>query len=698
MKRMSVLLIALLMLNLVACGSPKAQEFQSDAGGCNTNTNANTNANANASFGEWWEYDGTTLARGFGDYYSFSDDTFYYAELVADGYNFVKLNVQEQSTTSYLWNPALQFADDSIVDVTAVDYSKNSIWIAVGVSDDEGNMDSSLYQFDWSGKILTSMELDPDVIGNNVDSSVGVNNIMIIDEDDIMFSMGTQCFLIDDSGVQKISSEYWIEDLLVDESGKIYAITADETQAICPISLNSMEVEAAVFQSDTFGGKYCNSGAYGITHIYSDKICIINTLDDSAEENVLVDYSENSITSSSIAAAWVLDDNTILVVSSDMISGSLELSKLIRTSENPTGGKTVLYIGDCTQGELSLFAQNAISEFNKTNSDYVIQVQEYSDATSLDLAIISGEGPDIICLGGLDENKLVAKGLLVDLYTGLQAYGITNADLVEAYRNCYEVDGRLYSIATEFQYVTMAFRDSSLADCNNWSLSELARYSEEVGDDTAVFGGFSRDTFLPFYLSCTLDQFVNWNEKSCNFDSNSFVTLLELCDSLGDAIADGADTSGESYGYTFSQMRFSDFFSALDGYEYLFPTILEGGLLTTNANSTFGINASANNIDAAFEFIALLLDENTQDYVYDGFPVLSSKFEECYTTAITEGAYAPTTVYEGINRATTHVREDENILAIVQEESEAFYSGDKSAEEVVKLIQSRIGIYIAEQS
>lgn len=65
---------------------------------------------------------------------------------------------------------------------------------------------------------------------------------------------------------------------------------------------------------------------------------------------------------------------------------------------------------------------------------------------------------------------------------------------------------------------------------------------------------------------------------------------------------------------------------------------------------------------------------------------------------MTEGAYAPTVVYEGIHRATTHVQENEDILAIVQEESEAFYSGDKSAEDVAKLIQSRVVIYIAEQS
>lgn len=690
MKHKSILLIVLLLLNLVSCGSTGTQDFKIETDGSGTT--------ANVSPGEWWEYDRNTLAKGFCDFYSYVDDTFYYAELVNDGYNFVKLNVQERSTTSYLWNPASQFSDDLLVDVTAVDYSKNSIWVAVGVFDEEGNMDSSLYQLDWSGNILTSIELSSDVIGNNVDSSVGVSNILMVDEDNIVFSMGMQCFLMGSSSIQTISSGYWIEDLFVDENDKVYAITADETQSICPISLNSLEFEATVFQTNAFGGKYCNGGTNGISHVYSDKICIIDTLDGSWEESPLVDFTASSITSSSIAAAWILDDNTILVVSSDMISGSLELNKLIRTSEEPTSGRTVLYIGDCTQGELSLFAQNAISEFNRTNPDYIIQVQEYSDATSLDLAIISGVGPDIICLGGLDENKLVAKGMLVDLYAGLQAYGISNADLVEAYRNCYETDGKLYSVATEFQYVTMAFCDSNLADCNNWSLSELVLYSEEVDDNTAVFGGFNRDTFMPFYLSCTMDQFVNWGERSCDFDSDSFVALLELCGSLGDTIADGASESGEIYGYTFSRIRFSDFYSVSDSYTYAFPTISEGGLLTTNANSTFGINASSNNIDAAFEFIALLLNENTQAYVYDGFPILNSEFEERYTTAMTEGAYSPAVVYEGIHRATNHIREDENILAIIQEESGAFYSGDKSAEEVAKLIQSRIDIYIAEQS
>jgi ABC-type glycerol-3-phosphate transport system substrate-binding protein len=689
MKRISILLAVLLLLNLAACGeTPDAQSSGKES--VNSDILASTQA-------EWWTYDETTLASGFNDYYAYSDDLFYYITAAGDQRNFVKMNVQDQSTVSFSWDVRSRYPNALLSEICAADFSEDNIWVAVEVLDEDETMTSTIYQLNWSGAVLSTLELSADMLGNPDASDVTVSNLLMLDENRIIFSVGTQCFLMDEANIQEISNGYWIEDLLMDGTGEIYAVLADETQSICPIDLNAMEVKAPVFQCDAFGGRYCGSADRGIAHIYSDKICRISTLDGSGEESTLVDFSQNAITSSSIAAAWILDEDTVLVVSSDMISGLLELNKLIRTSEDPSSGKTVLYLGDCTQGELSLFAQNAISAFNKTSSDYMIQVQEYADATSLDLAMVSGEGPDIICLGGLDENKLIANGLLLDLYSGLQANGIEKTDLVEAYRNCYEVDGKLYSIATEFQYMTMAFCDSSLADCSSWSLSQLERYSEEISDDMTVFGGFNRDTFLSFYLSCRLDQFVDWDNTQCSFDRESFLELLKLCKSLGDTVSDGVSASGEIYEHIFSQMRFADFYSVQEAYTYAFPTIAAGGLLTTNENSTFGINATSTNADAAFQFLALLLDENTQNYVYDGFPVLSSAFEEQYHTALENGALSPELVYAGICQATDHVQTDEAILAIVQEEAEAFFHGDKSAEAVADLVQSRVEIYIAEQ-
>jgi hypothetical protein len=41
---------------------------------------------------------------------------------------------------------------------------------------------------------------------------------------------------------------------------------------------------------------------------------------------------------------------------------------------------------------------------------------------------------------------------------------------------------------------------------------------------------------------------------------------------------------------------------------------------------------------------------------------------------------------------------DETVLGIIENESAAFFNGDKTAQEVANLIQSKVAIYVAEQS
>jgi hypothetical protein len=43
-------------------------------------------------------------------------------------------------------------------------------------------------------------------------------------------------------------------------------------------------------------------------------------------------------------------------------------------------------------------------------------------------------------------------------------------------------------------------------------------------------------------------------------------------------------------------------------------------------------------------------------------------------------------------------RENRAVMAIIEEEAPAYFNGDKTVEEVVRIIQSRIQIYVAEQS
>ena len=52
-------------------------------------------------------------------------------------------------------------------------------------------------------------------------------------------------------------------------------------------------------------------------------------------------------------------------------------------------------------------------------------------------------------------------------------------------------------------------------------------------------------------------------------------------------------------------------------------------------------------------------------------------------------------IYES---ATGAIFYDEKILEIIREEIEPFFEGQKTAEEVANIIQSRVGIYLAENN
>lgn len=167
---------------------------------------------------------------------------------------------------------------------------------------------------------------------------------------------------------------------------------------------------------------------------------------------------------------------------------------------------------------------------------------------------------------------------------------------------------------------------------------------------------------------------------------------------MGDTTSDGVDETGESHGYLLSPTRFADFYSVMEGLSYEFPTISEGGVLTTNENSRFGISASSENKEMAFEFIAMLLSEDTQRYVYDGFPVLKTVYEEQYADALNAGAYMPEVIYNGISKSAACIQTDQDVFDIIEDEAAVFFAGDETAAEAAEVIQSRVQIYLDEQN
>jgi len=130
-----------------------------------------------------------------------------------------------------------------------------------------------------------------------------------------------------------------------------------------------------------------------------------------------------------------------------------------------------------------------------------------------------------------------------------------------------------------------------------------------------------------------------------------------------------------------------------------------------------GIRANSEHQQAAWEFIrSYILNVNKGAYL-DGFPIISSQFEDDINEAFRIGAFS-TDGYIGnynvlevpaftqeraallrhIMESITHENlTDPHIFNIVWEEASPFFQGARSAEDAARVIQSRVSVYLSEQ-
>lgn len=164
-----------------------------------------------------------------------------------------------------------------------------------------------------------------------------------------------------------------------------------------------------------------------------------------------------------------------------------------------------------------------------------------------------------------------------------------------------------------------------------------------------------------------------------------------------------------------------------------FPTMHGVGNILS-VNDGYCVSSTCTDKDAAWQFIRMILGDEYQSSGYY-LPANINTFEENLAASMVveylkdaDGNYlldedgeripqAKGTVFDGTNsydiyatteeqaeqlrsaiaNATKLANYDENIIGIVTEQAAAYFSGQKSAQEVAKLIQSKANIYVNEQ-
>lgn len=422
-------------------------------------------------------------------------------------------------------------------------------------------------------------------------------------------------------------------------------------------------------------------------------------------------------------------------------------------------GKKILtygYIDESAYWDFDQDIKKKIVEFNRGQSEYYIEIKQYGEdsyedgLSLLNAEIAAGKGPDII---QIDNTQLfyeyAAKNRIVDLYSFMgENSALQKEDFLDNMLQQFEIDGKLYGLVSHFA-IQSTIGNPNLLDSEGISFSQLCELLEENQEnrDIVVYQNMCKEGVLSYCIFPELELFVDWDNKTCDFKTEEFRTLIEFSDKFGYReyekargnepyikmqnnelfmIYDGPITSFDSY------VKYKAFFGE-DAILLGWPTMNGSNpYISSNSFPYWAINSNSKNQDAAWQFVCSFFESNymlANDKMLNGFPITKSAFEMCALKAMGSGTesgemvgenkvlkeysstdaagitisypiYAATEEeIEYIKGVIANVRPSTDygeIETIIFEEVTAYWSGTKSLDDIIEVIQNRVQLYLDE--
>lgn len=476
-----------------------------------------------------------------------------------------------------------------------------------------------------------------------------------------------------------------------------------------------------------------------------------------AEPVKIMDYINSDLATYSLENVTFINDKEFIASYNDSTTWTNHVAKFTYVDPSTIPDKTTLLLG-CNYLDGNI--RKDVIDFNKSNSKYRITIKDYSiyntaddymqSYTQMNNDIISGKMPDIMLLDtSHDITSWVNKGLLADVGEMIaKDEELSKYEYLNNIWQAFAVNDKQYMVIPSFTVQTMIARKDLVGDRNGWTMTEFNQFMATQPDDVKPFGDDIVQSSMMYYIMqyCGSD-FVDISTGKCNFDSPEFISMLEFVNTLPKEFS---EDYWENYDWMAMESMYRDKKAVMmNGYIYNiqnlvytihgtlggeanfvgFPGIEGNSSVIMPSSNMYAISAKSADIDGAWEFVRTYLTEEyqTSDQLYE-MPVLKSAFEEKAKKATEKPYYIDETTGEKIEYDDYYWINDEqivlepftqkevddicnfiyslnkrsyynqNIINIVNEEAASYFEGQKSAKEVAQIIQSRVQIYVDENS
>lgn len=370
-------------------------------------------------------------------------------------------------------------------------------------------------------------------------------------------------------------------------------------------------------------------------------------------------------------------------------------------------------------------------------SEHLQALEPLRDRTMAEL--VSGQGPELMIVNKDDMHILAEKGALMDL-SELIPEDIQE-QLLPGVRQIGTVDGQWVGITDMVFCYTLMTADSLWSE-DSWTVSEMLDLEESRDDwgDWLLSYFWTKTDYnwlfeWGFATSMGDSPFLDLENGISYFNSEEFIRALEFCKKHGQPGNAETDDEGlyqmlleekslAQVVYLYDGLHsFSKKMAAYKGCHMVgFPSESGSGNYMY-ADSYLVVNADAEHVDAIRDYIAYLLDYETQ--LGSGNPVRRDAIRdqvgddpEMYPTPYTLsyspyfGGYTPWPLEDLKPDGTTYLEEyldfmescvavpycPSAVTDIVKEEIDAYFTGNRSAKDTADIIHNRVQNYLDERN
>ncbi len=465
----------------------------------------------------------------------------------------------------------------------------------------------------------------------------------------------------------------------------------------------------------------------------------------------LLDYVDSDLSATySISAAAAISDTEFLAVLPDF-EYNYSLERLVKVPADQVKDKQVITLGGSF---IDYTVRQAAVKFNQENQDYKIKLVDYSvyntednwneGANRFNLDIVSGNIPDIMTFDNDSPvDSFINKGLFLDLNSFVKNDpDLSNTEFIDSVMDAFKTGDKMYLMVPGFSIATVAMKTSLTQGKNVLSVDDIEKMIADMGISyDLVCGPQNRQEMMNYGIAFSGNKFIDWENKKCNFTDENFIKLLEFTknfpeqynESLWDRNLDDIYRSNEAilsmtgiYGFDqYKRLKYGQFGEDISFVG--FPNEKGENYSTISPNTTLAVSARTKNSEGIWQFLRTFYLEEYQDSLDFDFPVRKSSFDkkakeatevkyytnddgtkeeeaEYYWIGDQEIKLPPLTqedvkfIEDFINSLHEPITYNESVNNIIMEEASAFFSGQKSAEEVASIIQSRLSIYVNENS